>query len=330
MISLKPTLRAFIGTLLFFQAAHADALSPADREALLERLEKIRSDASSRVDSRFQAAISAYRSAMASEDQALAFYLKCIEKVDYEDQKRKPADFREWKRREDARLSDVAFRKALWHQLRWLVLTLQAASENADRVALAGQAQGIVDAIFTDARALAGQQQILQQGVTGTVFARAYEIGNVRIENWPMSPVQLSQVYQQVLLPPHRMARNVTALKSGWNKRIQQELAMREHWGDGGRNNPNARGEERQRIGMASAMRSPEYDKFMADGVPALQWQMEVDLYRHGDQSGAALRMLAHLEKHIAHSEARNWGEQFQALLSAPAGAEVPAPANEP
>ena len=42
-------------------------------------------------------------------------------------------------------------RLALRHQLRWLILTLQAASEKPDRAKLAADAQEIVDAIFRDA-----------------------------------------------------------------------------------------------------------------------------------------------------------------------------------
>jgi len=42
---------------------------------------------------------------------------------------------------------------------------------------------------------------------------------------------------------------------------------------------------------------------------------MEVDLFRNGDQSGAAARMMNHLEKYIAHPSAREWAKQFEVLL---------------
>ncbi len=291
--------------------AQSGALSPADREALLERLEQLRNASDSRIDARFRQAIAAYRSAMTSEEATFAFYMKCVEKVDFEDQNRRAQDFREWRRRNDERLKDQAFRRALRHQLRWLVLTLQAASSDADRAELASSAQEIVDTIFRDASAFGGHQNILRQPVTGSVFARAYEIGNLRIENWVLAPGNVGEVYDRILLPPQRRARNPESLRNGWIKRIQQEITAAEEWQDDGN-------ERRGRIGMASALRGgPEYERFMAEEVPKLQWQMELDVFRHGDPSGAALRMLAHLERHVTHASARDWTTELEGLLRA-------------
>lgn len=299
--------------------AHSQVLSDTDREALLERLTKLQEEAASRVDARFRTAIAAYRSAMSSDEQTFQLYLNCVEKVDFEDEKRKAADFREWRRKEAERLSDAGLRRALRHQLRWLILTLQAASEDPDRAALANSAREIVNAIFDDAEKMAGQQQILGQSVTGSVFARAYEISHVQVENWPMSPTQLSQVYDQVLLPSLRATRQTASLRNAWMKRIEQEGAMREHWPRENR--------ERGRVGMAANMRSPEYEKFIADEVPQLMWEMETDLFKHGDQSGAATRMLAHLEKYIGHRSAKGWADQFRELLAAATATAPAAPA---
>jgi hypothetical protein len=138
--------------------AMADPLSSADREALLESLEKIRETADSKVDARFRVAIAAYRDAMNTDETAIEFYLKCIEKVNFLDQERKTADFRDWKRKEGDRLSDQAFRLALRYQLRWLILTLQASSEkaNARRAQLADAQDDGGFAMFRDATKLEG------------------------------------------------------------------------------------------------------------------------------------------------------------------------------
>jgi hypothetical protein len=65
----------------------------------------------------------------------------------------------------------------------------------------------------------------------------------------------------------------------------------------------------------------------MTETVPKLQWEMEVDLYNSGDERGAAVRMLAHIEKNIAHPSAREWGEQFKTLLKPKAAPAPTAPA---
>jgi hypothetical protein len=56
--------------------------------------------------------------------------------------------------------------------------------------------------------------------------------------------------------------------------------------------------------------------------IPGLQWQMEMDIFKHGDQAGAAKRMLNHLDKNITHPSSRDWGEQLADLLRPPTGAD--------
>jgi hypothetical protein len=309
---------------LSLNSARAEILSDADREMLLENLEKLRESADSKVDARFRIASAAFREAIGSDDAAISLYLNCMEKVNFEDQQKKSSDFREWKRKEAENLSDPGLRLALRHQLRWLVLTLQAASDKADRAKLAMDAQEVVDSIFRDPEKLKHQENILSQAVTSSVFARAYEINSAKVEKWPLSPIQLDQVYDDILLPPYRSPGRVGELRAVWIKRIQQEGAKIEHW-SGNDKNPK----EDRRIGMASAMQSPAYEKFLAEAQPKLQWEMELDLFRNGDESGAALRMLAHLEKYLAHPSARDWGKQFEALLK-PAVAANPEEPGDP
>ena len=129
---MKPTC-LILAAALSLSSAHADALSAPEREALLQKLEEMRANAESKVDARYRAAIAAYQAAMASDDAAMELYLNCVEKVNFKDQQRKNADFREWKRREEDRLSDPGIGLALRLQLRWLILTLRAASEKTER-----------------------------------------------------------------------------------------------------------------------------------------------------------------------------------------------------
>lgn len=305
---------------LALPAARAEVLSAADREALLENLEKLKESVESKRDAKFRLAIAAYRNAVASDDAAIDLYLNCMEKVNFEDQQKKPADFRDWKRKEGEKLTDPGLRLALRHQLRWLILTLQASVENADRFKLAGEAQEIVDAIFRDPEKLQNQEKTLSQPVTSSVFARAYEINGVMVEKWPLSPIQLDQIYTDVLLPPFQKPGRTDDLRAAWIRRIQQEGAKVEYWSDKPREGKN----EDKRVGMASAMRPPEYERFLQDTVPKLQWEMEVDLFRHGDEAGAALRMLAHLEKYVTHPSIRDWAKEFRVLLSPPGAAAAP------
>ena len=200
--------------------AFSQQLTHSDREAILEKLETIRKQADEKVDSRFRAAISAYRSAMVSGDATMDPYLKCEELVNFSEMQKKNSDFLDWKRKNADKLSDKGFSEALRQQLRWLVLTLEAASDNPDRNKLALEAGKVLDTIVADAEDFSEHRSVLQQGVTGSVFARAYYINGVKAENWPMSSVPVAAVYEQVIFPHMRSLGRLASLKSAWSKRM--------------------------------------------------------------------------------------------------------------
>lgn len=298
-------------------AAFADGLTQADKETLIERLQAIRDDADSKVDARFRAAIAAYKGAMSSEDAASDLYLKCEEMVNFDEMNKKSGDFRDWKRKNGDRLSDKDFKMALRQQLRWLVLTLEAASEDPDRDKLAVEAGKILDSIMTMAEDLSPHRNILEQSVTGSVFARAYGINSIKVEKWPLSPVQIDPIYDQVILPPLRRPERLAALRSAWSKRMFYESTVADLWS----------GKPGEKI--KSGTHSPEYDKFVSDTLPKRQWESEMDLFKAGDERGAAVRMLAHIEKNLSHSAAPKWAADFIAILKTQPAPAAPAVENE-
>lgn len=290
--------------------AAQNELSPSDREALLEQLEKIREEADSKVDARFRAALSAFKNAMASPNDSLELYLKCEEMVNFDEMKKKNVDFREWKRNNTEKHSDTGFRLALQQQLRWLVLTLEAAAEKPDRDKLAIEAGKIVETISTQAEDLSAHRDILQQNGTASVFAQAYNINGVKVEKWPLAPAPFSEVYEQVLLPPLRRADRIEALKAAWTKRMVNESTLLDAW--------SGKPGEKQKTGV----RSPAYDKFVTETLPKLRWDAEIDVFNAGDEKGAAVRMLAHIEGNLSHEAAPKWAEEFVTLLQIKDSAE--------
>lgn len=315
---MKPRVLTAAAAVLMLPCLHAEPLTDVERGELLEKLEELRNAADSRVDARFRAALAAYQAALASDEATRELLFNCIEKVNFKDQQRKSSDFRDWKRNQAENLSSPGFIKAHRLQLRWLMLTLLAASDTTGRDRLAAGAQDVIDAIVRDAGDLGIHQQVLHQAATSSFFARAYEIGPLELENWPLSPCPIEAVYEQVLLPPLRAARRADELRAAWIRRIQQEMTLQENAPD------DQAAQGNRRIGMASAMRPQTYDRFIADTLPELQWNMEVDVFRHGDERGAAARMLAHIEKNISHASARRWGGEFAKLMNPEQSAETP------
>lgn len=295
---------------------HADPLSQADREALIEKLDALRDNARAKAMTKIGSAAAAFRAGMASDEAAVKLYLECVEKVDFADRQRSSQEFREWKRRQDDRLKDEGLRRSLRHQLRWLVLSLEAAEAGDKREALAPKAAEAIDSIFGNPEQFAGNVGALREPVTNTVFARAYNLGGAKLEDWPLSPLEVSAVFNQILFPPLRAAGKHDLLRAEWVKRIRYEGIVREHWSGGGE---GGRGKNDER--------SPEYEKFIAETLPDLRWQMEEDLFKAGDQKRAAINMLEHIEVNVTHTKARDWAERFRTLVSPPAAAEGTTPA---
>lgn len=291
--------------LLGFSFVYAAPLTQADREALLEDLEKMREAADTRVDERYRMALGAFRNAMSSDEKAFELYLNCVEKVDFEEQQKTNQDFREWKRKEEERLSRPAFRAALRYQLSWLVLTLQANSKNPDRPKLLADAATTVSALFADAEELARERKNLEEEVTATAFARAYKVDHAKAEKWPLSPVDIDKIFNDILLPPLRSPEHLPELREAWLRRIQLETIKKEFW-SGGKNEKNE----------SNGDPNPETTKFLSDERPKLIWEMEKDLFKSGDESSAAIRMLAHIQNNLTHPSARQWGQEFKAMLA--------------
>lgn len=290
----------------------AEPLSEADREALIERLTKLHDSAREKAMGRIGIAIAAFRTGMASDDAAAELYVKCVEKVEFEDRRRSSREFREWKRHQDDRLKDPGLRRCLRHQLRWLVLSLEAAEAGEKRDALAPKAAEALESIFTDPGQFAGNVDPLREPVTSTVFARAYNLGGARLKDWPLSPLDIAAVFDRVIFPPLVEAAKFDALRDQWLKRVRYETIARDDW----------RGDEGK-----SKERSPDYEKFIAETLPELRWEMEESLYDAGDERRAAINMLSHLEENLTHPKAREWGDSFRKRIEpAPEAEEADSP----
>lgn len=295
--------------LLLFAASplRADPLNSADRQLLLEKLKELKQAAEGRKGNRIGVALAALRPAMSSDDAAIDLYLKCVEKLDFEDQHRKSQDFREWKRRQKDNLKDPGMRLALQLQLQWLVYTLEVAAKPEEISKFGPKAIDGLEDIFSNAEKLRGHQNILRRSVLATVFARAYNVSDVDVGDWPTEPLALDEIYDQVILPPLRRPDRIDSLRAMWLKRIHQEALTRELW-----SGSNSGG----RAGTKDALKPPAFEKFLTDERPNLIWRMERDLFKAGDQRAAALRMLDHLTRYVGHPNAPEWTDQFIALIS--------------
>ena len=305
-------LAAFATLLLTCAHGQEKQLTDIDRELLLEKLADIQTSSNSTVKGRYTVALSAFRAALESDTLTHDLYLDCVEKVRYQDQLKKATEFRDWRKRHKERTDTPAFRLALRHQLRWLVLSLEATRVEEIHT-LAPKAISAFEAILRDADKLKGQRSTLNERALGSVFAVAYKVNNANPERWPKSPLALSEIYENLVLPPLRTPKTLTKLRNSWLKRVEHEGLILEAWTN------EASGEKD---------RKPAFEKWLVGGRKQLLWNMEMDLFQNGDEQGAALRMLNHLEANLTHKSAPTWIGQFTNLVEGGASTQ-PTPDTE-
>lgn len=308
-----------LATLITSQSLLADKLSESDRLILIDRLDLLKAKAKSQVLKRFDGAIGAFKAGVESDKAALELYLKCIEKVEFDERDRSGQDFRDWKRNRKKHLSDPNFSLALRHQLRWILLSMQAAAEPTKKGELGEEALVILDAIYRSPKELREHTWLLSQSVTRTVFTRAYGLNGYKIPAWPMAPinrgqggpVQVDEAFTLLIFPMYQKRRDFDSLRAAWQKRIKYEEIASGFWSEN---------YDEKDQGM-----SLEREEFLSETKADLTWQMEEYLYEAGDQKRAAMNMLAHLAANISHPNARDWENRFRALVDPQPQVDVPA-----
>lgn len=292
-------------------AQNPAALSDVDKQLLIEALEKVQETSEITTTRRYDIALSAFKSALNSESDTHDLYLKCVEKVSFDDENKKSQDFRNWKRNHKEREDSPEFRLALHHQLKWLVLLVQAAKAPDDASDLTTSVLSALDSIYTDAEKLERHHQMLEGSVLGTVYARAYEVNNIKTDLIPASPLDIENIYEKLIFPALRNPVKCQSLRNAWIKRIKQEGLKLENW--------SAEGEIR---GTAP----PAYEKWLADGRYDLQWKMEVDCFKAGDEKVAAKNMLTQIQNNLSHKNAPKWIDEFSKMMKGEATLATPAP----
>ncbi len=206
-------------SLLMLPFSSAESLTDKEREQILSILSNIEEDANERTDKRFRTGINAFRRAMNDDDAALELYLNCIEKTRFTDQLKDKRDFRAWAEQQEDSFTD-SFKLALQHQLRWLVLSLEASSKDADHAKIAIEAHNQLESVYDNIDKLDFQSKVLKTPVGSTVFAKTYDITDIA-KDWPSSPCAIDDIFDKVILPPLRTTARHEALRNAWIRRIK-------------------------------------------------------------------------------------------------------------
>ena len=319
-------------------------LTPAQTEHILKELEKVETQIGKGRGSVFGAAMAKFREGMASPAAALALYLECYKLEHFDRKNLKQSDFMDWRNRNEASLKDEDFKQALWLQLEYLVLTIQAQEIDEPRkmapivtsvqaflakaiTAVQGATTHSASGAVTnkDAKGVgpgggggrrgggggggapAGDiMGTLRQSVANSEFAKAYSLEDfLKRKEWEYQPLNVRGIYSNIVFP-YYLAEKPTDLPAQWDSRMSAEVAMQK------------------------AIKSEtEFNEFYKDAGPRMIWEKNNYLVQNNVTPVIALAdMLKVIQTYPSHPDALSWLKEFRELVkqvSEPAVETAPA-----
>jgi hypothetical protein len=321
-------------------------LTPVQTAHILKELEKVETQIGQGRSGLFSTALARFREGAASEAAALALYLDCYRLEHFERKNLKQTDFTDWRDRNEMRLKDEDFKKALLLQLEYLVLSIQAQDikETSKMAPLVTALQShVAKAIITvqgatkhsasgavedkNAGPKGGGRKgggggggpgggaggdlmgVLRQPVTGSEFAMAYQLeDHLNKKEWDYRPLDVGGIYAKVILP-YFLAEKPTELPAQWDARINAEVALRK-----------------------ALLSETEFEIFFKEEGPRMQWEKNNYLVANNVNAVNALAdMLKVIQNYPSHPDALNWLKEFRSIVKGVSEPESgPAPAENP
>ncbi len=296
-------------------------LTPAQTEHILKELDKVETQIGKGRGSVFSAAMAKFREGMASPAAALSLYLECYKLEHFDRKNLKMADFTDWKNKNEVKLKDEDFKRALWLQLEYLVLTIQAQEADEPKkmgpivtalqaflgkavTAIQGTTVHSASGAVTDKDAKGGRKGggnvpagdilgTLRQSVADSDFAKAYSLEDfLKREEWEYQPLNVKGIYANFIFP-YYLAEKPAELPAQWDSRINAEVAMRK-----------------------ALMSETEYSEYSKDAGPRMLWEKNNYLVANNVTAVKALAdMLKVIQTYPSHPDAISWLKEFRDLI---------------
>lgn len=263
---------------------------PNDTASILAGLKDLKAAHVSSSRSQLSQTISDFSNASANDSAALAFYLEAIRVTEFVGQPHEQNAFRDWKKREASNLSASAIRSCL----RYTTISLQrSAGATDDQIfpLLLDYAQETNSMLSS-----VSGQKILDQPITGNVFAKWYNLGDRLggLKDWEDKPGDVDGIYEKFLLPIMRRNRDERILKY-WDQKIANETSAASE--------------------SAAAFNT---DRFNQTRRPSLLWSRAEDMIAISLRNQGITEMYSIIKSFPNHPDAGKWIDELQSLLTAP------------
>jgi hypothetical protein len=320
-------------------AAHAqkEDAPPLDMAQVLAALRDIKEAQAKQIRAAKLRALQDVQAAAASGQAAAAAWEEAVRQVQFQGGSREGTQFRDWKLREGDGLNDKIGQNAARLFFVWLGMTLQRSTglTNKDLLPqviahtkevtasyqavealeesikhdeeLAGTNKNRAERKENNARVKKMHDQILGRGLAGSVVVQALKLNDwVKVENWEETPGNSEGMFQQIILPELRLAKDPRVIEY-WEVKLRRETEA-----------------------VSKTKLSFEIDRFNQIRRPDLLWSRAEDLALLGQPNRAATEMLTLIKNYPVHPNAPQWVTRLEALLmpkpaATPAGAPAPA-----
>ncbi len=301
--------------------ARAEALKPDELKSFAEQLEQLRKTVNSQRSKENAVALRSFVKHGTSPVSANAFYLECLKKLRFTDEGKRAEAWRTYRDNNDDLFNSVYHRQAKQMELRYLIMTINAAHEE-DRRELMPQLISYIDALLS----IDGRAYEHMQSADSSVFTEVYDIqSSIDPGDWQMDPTNVGGIYDSAVLPHMRNHRD-PRLVPAWLKKIEHmtDYAEKVKEGEAAEQREAEREDRRQSRGGGNPETTAEaraerdrYEEFMTETLPEAKWNMCEDLAENGFRDEAIPLMFQVIREHAEFSDVPSWLSSLEALLRA-------------
>lgn len=312
----------------------AEQLDKKQVETMIKSLEGIKKAVIARQSKKNGIAAREFKKHVGSSVAANAFYLTCLKKDRFDAENKRPEAWRVYQEK-TPEFQEVYHREAKQLELRYLLLTLQAAQVE-DRREMMKPLISFLDAMLkADGR---GFEYI--ESAANSVFSDAAEIEDtVDPGDWELDPTNIKGIYDQGILPHMRIHRD-PRLVEAWKAKIRHMTVYAERKEEGRLR--EEREEERDDRKEGKRKNTDEFkaeareeknalEEFKTETLPETKWGMCEDLVEHGFRAEALPLMLEVIRAHPEYRDIGAWlasmDIQLKLALAELNGTAVPATA---
>lgn len=274
-------------------AAPENDVPPVDSAMILQALKILKVQQEVSEQAKLKRAIEQVFAASGTKETAIAFYEDAIMAMQFAGVTRENRQFRDWKEKEDERLSDPDFRESVRMHLFYLGVSLRRASgvKVAD---LLQQLTGYVNLLDDSETAVNAKGSLLKTPIGGGLFAKWLRLDPwlSGIDNWEMNPGNPDAIAARIILPELREQKS-PALIGYWDGRIERDAAK-----------------------AAGAKLDFQVNDFTQIKLPQLLWNRAKEWLVLEQRNRAITEMFGIVQKYSDHPDEAAWIGELEGLLA--------------